>query len=311
MTHHTPLRAVVVTGASTGIGAACARHLQGMGFLVFAGVRKREDGQALVASCHGATPAIQPILLDVTDHNSIAVAAKDVEAALTTAGINGLAGLVNNAGIAVPGPIEAVPLADARRQLDVNVLGQMAVTQAFLPLLRTARGRIVNMSSIAGRAVTPFMGWYCASKFAFEALTDALRMELCPWGIEVCSVEPGAIVSSIWERSGAEGERMARVADPARLSLYRVSLERLRQTIGRVVEGAIPADAVARVVAEALTVSRPKTRYLVGRDAKFRRWMGRLCPDRVQDRLVMKFLNLPTEPPVDASAAGQVLPPPT
>lgn len=291
----TSLRAVVITGASTGIGAACARHLDALGFTVFAGVRREEDGVALVASI---SPRVRAILLDVTDSASIAAAAQGVEQTLATIAPNaGLAGLVNNAGIAVPGPIEAVPLADARRQLDVNVLGPMAVTQAFLPLLRIGRGRIVNMSSIAGLAATPFLGWYGASKFALEALTDALRMELQPWGIEVCSIEPGAIATPIWERSARLAEQVSRAADPERLALYETAMARVRDVIQQAAGRAIEASAVAQVVGEALTVLRPKTRYLVGTDAKFRAWMKQLCSDRMQDRLVARFMNLPRTPP--------------
>lgn len=291
----TSIRAVVITGASTGIGAACARHLDALGFTVFAGVRREQDGAALVTSI---SQRIRPILLDVTDSASIAAAAQVVEQTLATIAPNvGLAGLVNNAGIAVPGPIEAVPLADARRQLDVNVLGPMAVTQAFLPLLRIGRGRIVNMSSIAGLAATPFLGWYGASKFALEALTDALRMELQPWGIEVCSIEPGAIATPIWERSAGLAEQVSRAADPERLALYETALARVRDVIQQAAGRAIAASAVAQVVGEALTVLRPKTRYLVGTDAKFRAWMKQLCSDRMQDRLVARFMNLPRTPP--------------
>lgn len=291
----TSIRAVVITGASTGIGAACARHLDALGFTVFAGVRREQDGAALVTSI---SQRVRPILLDVTDSASIAAAAQVVEQTLATIAPNtGLAGLVNNAGIAVPGPIEAVPLADARRQLDVNVLGPMAVTQAFLPLLRIGRGRIVNMSSIAGLAATPFLGWYGASKFALEALTDALRMELQPWGIEVCSIEPGAIATPIWERSAGLAEQVSRAADPERLALYETALARVRDVIQQAAGRAIAASAVAQVVGEALTVLRPKTRYLVGTDAKFRAWMKQLCSDRMQDRLVARFMNLPRTPP--------------
>ncbi len=282
--------AVVITGASTGIGAACARHLDTRGFQVFAGVRRPADGEALVAGC---SSRVTSILLDVTDADSIARAAETVARAL---GPTGLAGLVNNAGIAVPGPIEAVPLVEARRQLEVNVLGQMAVTQAFLPLVRLGRGRIVNMSSIAGRAATPFLGWYGASKFALEALTDALRLELRPWGIEVCSVEPGAIATPIWERSAGIAEGVARAADPQRVALYREPLDRMRGVIQKAAARAIPAEEVARVVAHALTARRPKTRYLVGADAKFRAWLKRVLPDRAQDWVVGKFLDLPRTP---------------
>jgi NAD(P)-dependent dehydrogenase (short-subunit alcohol dehydrogenase family) len=171
--------AVVVTGASTGIGAACALRLDHLGFQVFAGVRRKEDAQALQAK---ASPQLMPIFLDVTDLDSITAAMHKVA---ITVGNSGLIGLVNNAGIAVGAPLEFIPITEFRKQLEVNVTGQLAVTQAFLPLLRLAKGRIVNMGSITGRSATPFLGAYSASKFALEALTDALRLELRPWGIWV------------------------------------------------------------------------------------------------------------------------------
>jgi NAD(P)-dependent dehydrogenase (short-subunit alcohol dehydrogenase family) len=186
--------AVLVTGASTGIGRASALRLDQLGFQVFAGVRKDADGKALKQKAKGD---FTPILLDVTDDASIAAAAKTVSKAV---GNRGLAGLVNNAGIVVPGPLEFLPLGDLRSQIEVNVIGQVAVTQAFLPMLRKGRGRIVNIGSIGGRMATPFMGAYNASKFALEALTDSLRMELKPWEISVSIIEPGNIDTRIWEK---------------------------------------------------------------------------------------------------------------
>ena len=284
------VRSVVVTGASTGIGAACARRLDRLGFQVFAGVRNAGDGATLSAS---ASEKLVPVHLDVMMEESIAEAVALVERTVRPAG---LAGLVNNAGIAVAGPIEAVPIEQARRQVEVNVIGQMAVTQAFLPLLRQGRGRIVNMSSIAGLAATPFLGWYGASKFALEALTDALRLELRPWGIEVSSVEPGAIATPIWERSAALAERMRSTVDPQKLALYEQALTGMQEVIQKAARRAIPADEVAKVVARALTVRRPKTRYLVGLDARFRALLKQLLSDRGQDWLIGKFLNLPPAP---------------
>ena len=168
--------AVVVTGASTGIGAACALDCAGRGMTVFAGVRDPRAGEALAAK---GGPSLIPITLDVTDEPSIA---RSVEVVQRVVGEAGLRGLVNNAGIAIGSPLEVIALSQLRKQLEVNVIGQIAVTQAFLPLLRRGRGRIVNMGSIAGRGTIPLLGPYSASKFALEALTDALRMELQPWG---------------------------------------------------------------------------------------------------------------------------------
>src|SRR4249920_2929488 len=187
--------AVVVTGASTGIGAACALDCAGRGMTVFAGVRDHRAGEALAAK---GGPSLLPITLDVTDESSIM---RSVEMVQRVVGEGGLGGLVNNAGIVIGSPLEVIPLPQLRKQLEVNVIGQIAVTQAFLPVLRRARGRIVNMGSIAGRTTMPFLGPYSMSKFALEAMTTALRLELDTWGIEVSIVEPGAIATPIWEKS--------------------------------------------------------------------------------------------------------------
>ncbi|MGD1157325.1 MAG: SDR family oxidoreductase, partial [Terriglobia bacterium] len=185
--------AVVITGASTGIGEACALHLDKLGFRVFAGIRKAADAEALR---HRASARLVPIRLDVSDETEVEQAARNVTEALRG---EGLAGLVNNAGIVVAGMLEFLPLDALRRQLEVNVVGQVAVTQAFLPHLRKARGRIVNIGSVSGLIAGPFSGAYAASKFALEALTDALRVELRPWKIHVSIVEPGNIQTPIWK----------------------------------------------------------------------------------------------------------------
>jgi NAD(P)-dependent dehydrogenase (short-subunit alcohol dehydrogenase family) len=230
-------------------------------------------------------------MLDVTDRDSIAAAVQTVAKAVGEAG---LAGLVNNAGIAVGGPIELVPMSAVRCQFEVNVFGQIAVTQAFLPLLRRGRGRVVNMGSIAGRAATPFIGLYSASKFALEALTDALRSELSPWGIEVSIVEPGAIATPIWKKSARVADQMkAGLSDEAR-KLYGEQLASVRSSIEKVEERSIPATVVAEAVSHALTAKRPKTRYLVGIDARIRAAMAAWLPDRVQDRVVRWLLGLPS-----------------
>jgi NAD(P)-dependent dehydrogenase (short-subunit alcohol dehydrogenase family) len=206
----------------------------------------------------------------------------------------GLVGLVNNAGIAIGSPLELIPIAQLRRQLEVNVIGQIAVTQAVLPLLRRARGRIVNMGSIAGRGTIPMMGPYSASKHALEALTDALRLELYSWGIDVSIVEPGAIATPIWEKSLRVSLDMEAEMSGEGKKLYETAAERIREAVGSAVARAIPADAVVKAVLHALTAKRPKTRYLVGRDAKLRAVMLRWLPDRLQDWLLKKVLKLPT-----------------
>jgi len=281
--------AVVITGASTGIGAACARFLADHGFQVFAGVRNREAGEPLA---NARSLRLIPIHLDVTDEASIRNAAIRVTHHLGDAG---LAGLVNNAGIAVGSPLEVISIDQLRRQFEVNVFGQIAVTQAFLPLLRQGRGRIVNMGSIAGRATIPLMGPYSASKFALEALTNALRLELQQWGIEVSVIEPGAIATPIWEKS-VKAARDLEAADSSSAAMgYTELIMRIKETVEKAAERAIPPDAVVQAVVHALTASRPRTRYLVGTDAKIRAWMVKWLPDRLNDRLLTWMLQLPRE----------------
>jgi NAD(P)-dependent dehydrogenase (short-subunit alcohol dehydrogenase family) len=282
--------AVLVTGSSTGIGEACALHLDRLGFRVFAGVRRESDGQAIRAK---ASRALTPVILDVTDAASVAAAGESVAAAL---GDSNLAGLVNNAGIAVPGPLEILPLSEFRRQLEVNVVGQLAVTQAFLPLLRKARGRIVMMGSISGRLATPFIGAYAVSKFALEAMTDALRVELAAWGIEVSIVEPGSIATPIWEKSRKHSGEIARHIPPEGRELYHRQYEAMREAARQAADSGIPALEVAKVVEHALMAKNPKTRYLVGKDARLRGRLAKFIPDRMRDRMIAKRLGLPTTP---------------
>ena len=275
--------AVVVTGASTGIGEACALQLDRMGFSVFAGVRREADGNALEQKASGR---LTPVFIDVADEVSIASAVETVSAAV---GDSGLAGLVNNAGIAVPAPIELVPLDALRRQLEVNVIGQVSVTQAFLPLVRKAQGRIVNMGSIAGRLAIPFLGPYCMSKFAMEALTDSLRVELRPWGIKVSLVEPGRIATPIWGKGIATGRGLMK---DRHNTLYGPLAAAIEGAVSKADGRGIHPDKVAEVVAHALTSRRPKTRYLVGLDAHIQATLANLVPDWLLDGLIMRQMGL-------------------
>jgi NAD(P)-dependent dehydrogenase (short-subunit alcohol dehydrogenase family) len=279
--------AVVITGASTGIGEACALRLDKTGFYVFAGVRKPEDGERLKSQASGR---LVPLIIDVTDAATIEAAAHTVS---DTAGEGGLAGLVNNAGVSVPGPLEFLPIDELRRQLEVNVIGQIAVTQAFLPLIRKRRGRIVNMGSIGGRMATAFLGPYNASKFAMEALTDALRQELRPWGIHVSIVEPGSIATPIWEKGQAYGDHLEQNLPAQAMALYGTSVAALRKAAVELEKRGIPPDEVAKFVEHALTARTPKTRYVVGRDAQLQRVLIKVAPDRLRDRLVAQQLGLP------------------
>ena len=274
-------KTVVISGASTGIGEACALRLDQMGFRVFAGVRKKADGTALQQK---TVNGLTPLYLDVTEADSIAAAAETVQKAVGQAG---LAGLVNNAGVAMGGPLEFVAIDDVRWQLEVNVIGQVAVTQAFMALLRQGRGRVVNMGSVAGQSASPFLGPYAASKFALEALTDSLRLELSPWGVQVSIVQPGEIATPIWRKGADQLDQIVAKYPPQAHDLYGPIIAMMRKMLTNA--GGIPADEVAKVVVHALTASRPKTRYLVGKDAKIRAWLERL-PDRWRDRVIKSQL---------------------
>ncbi len=274
--------AVVITGASTGIGEACALYLDQRGFHVFAGVRKSADGEALQQK---ASARLKPILIDVTQSETITTAAEAVTKAVGGVGVTGL---VNNAGIAIGGPLEFLPIAELRRQLEVNVIGQVAVTQAFLPLLRAGRGRVINMSSISGRIAMPFFGPYASSKFALEALTDSLRLELLPWGIKVISIQPGAITTPIWEKSLAKANEISDKLPAEAHRLYGPRLTAVRQSARQSGEQGIPAEAVAEAVLHALTAKRPKLRYLVGQDAKAGALLVKLLPERLREWLVVR-----------------------
>jgi NAD(P)-dependent dehydrogenase (short-subunit alcohol dehydrogenase family) len=229
------------------------------------------------------------VVLDVTDADSIRGASLAVSRAL---GEEPLTGLVNNAGIAVGGPLEFLEMSEIRRQFDVNLFGQVAVTQAFLPLLRRAkRGRIVNMSSISGRITPPLLGPYSMSKFALEAFSDALRRELEPFGLSVSVVEPGVIKTPIWDKGvDSSIERGARMPERA-LELYGARMTHLRKRAQEMSERGAPAEKVAKAVYHALTSDRPKTRYLVGVDAKLTAKLAWLLPDRALDRLMRRNLR--------------------
>ena len=279
--------AVVITGASTGIGMACALHLDRLGFRVFAGTRKENDGRSLIQRSEGR---ITPLLIEVTDGDSVAAAADHVARAVGTAG---LSGLVNNAGIAVGGPLEFLPLSEIRQQFEVNVLGQITVIQAFLPLLRLARGRIVNMGSIAGRAAFPFIGPYSASKYALEAITDALRIELLPWGISVSIIEPGDVATPIWKKSLAAAQKTRQSFSSQAVDLYGPSLEAVTRAVEKAAAAGIDPVTVARAVEHALTAGNPKTRYLVGRGVGLQAFFKKVLPDRLFDRFIIRSIDLP------------------
>jgi len=271
---------ILVTGASTGIGRACAIRFAELGYRTLAGVRKLADGDALRAHWSGN---VEPVLLDVTRSESI-------DGALAAAGDQALAGLVNNAGIAIVGPLELLSIDAWRKQFEVNVIGLVAVTQAFLPLLRRGRGRIVNIGSIAGRSALPGSGAYDSSKFAVEAITDVLRMELRAWGISVSVIEAGAVATPIWEKSLREADELSRRVGPERYALYSGLMAKVREEATESARKALPVDAVVKAVVHAMTARKPKVRYLVGRDV----WLWlllNLLPARWRDRLILSKIH--------------------
>jgi NAD(P)-dependent dehydrogenase (short-subunit alcohol dehydrogenase family) len=269
---------VLITGASSGIGAATALHLDRDGATVFAGVETRADGEAAL---DGASSRLHRVVLDVSSEASIREAFAAIETRLDGAGLDGI---VNNAGVGFPGPLEVLPLEDLRRQLEINVIGQVAVTQAGLPLIRRAGGRIVFVGSVGGILASQFAGAYHASKFAIEAIGDVWRQELDPEDIRVILVEPSVISTPIWEKAIAYLDGLDADASP-RLVRYRDRLRSFRESLGRADEHGKSADDVAEAIGEALTAKRPDTRYVVGGGGKLATALRPLVPDRIADKL--------------------------
>jgi NAD(P)-dependent dehydrogenase (short-subunit alcohol dehydrogenase family) len=255
------------------------------GWRVFGGVRREEDAESLRAE---ASSRLEPLMLDVTDPEQIAAAAERIAAEVGPAGLDGL---VNNAGIAVPSPLETLPIDDFRRQIEVNLTGQVAVTQALLPQIRAARGRIVFISSIGGLIAFPLTGAYHAAKFGIEAVGDVFRLELRSSGISVSIVEPGSIATPIWDR----GERLAdEIGErtPRREELYGRAISRYRKVIADTAARGIPPQKAAEANEHALDSRRPRPRYLVGRDAKVQARLRHLIPTRLFDRVVARVMGL-------------------
>jgi NAD(P)-dependent dehydrogenase (short-subunit alcohol dehydrogenase family) len=264
-----------VTGASSGIGEATVGALVRRGWRVWATVREDADGQRLIAA-HG--DRVRVVRCDITHGDEVAELGRRVVEA------GPLSGLVNNAGTAVPAPLEYLPLPELRRQLEVNLVGQLAVTQAALPAVRAGQGRIVIIGSIAGRIAGPILGAYSISKFGLVGMTDSLRAELAPSGIPVVLVEPGMVVTGIW-RAGAEtGERLLGTLPPEAIGRYRKQIDRTRAIAAGAARRGMPPSAVADVVVRALTAGRPRPRYVVGRDAQLAAAIARM-PFRLRYRL--------------------------
>jgi NAD(P)-dependent dehydrogenase (short-subunit alcohol dehydrogenase family) len=278
-------KSVVVTGASTGIGWAVAKVLTQRGFHVFGGVRKTADAERLVAALG---EGVTPLVFDVTDQAAVREAALQVEAVLGKAT---LAGLVNNAGIAVAGPLLHLPIEDWRRQMEVNLTGVVIATQAFAPLVGARGtapqdpGRIINIGSVGGRNANPFMAPYCASKFGLEGLSESLRRELLPFGVDVIVVAPGAVATPIWEK--ADEIDTAAYAD----TVYAKPMETLRAYMLSLGKAGLPPEAIGELVHTALTTARPKVRYTVTpQPGQF--LLSQMLPKRVLDRVIGKRLGL-------------------
>jgi hypothetical protein len=275
---------VVVTGASTGIGSACVKVLTAAGFHVFGSVRKQADADRLAAEFG---PNFTPLFFDVTDKAAVAAAARTVEQALAG---ETLAGLVNNAGIAVAGPLLYLAVDDFEQQFAVNVTGQLIVTQAFAPLLgadrsrKGAPGRIVMISSVGGRNALPFAGPYAASKFAIEGFSESLRRELMLFGIDVVIVAPGAVVTPIWDKTEISVEGFANTP-------YAAAIEKMKAfMLGNAAHG-LPAERIGEAVMTALTTAKPKTRYTLAPNP-FQQFLTTALPKRMVDRMIAGRIGL-------------------
>lgn len=270
---------VLVTGASTGIGAAAAKALRARGLAVFAGVRKPEDAE------RARSEGLEPLIIDVTDSESIAAAAAEVDS---------LTALVNNAGVAVSGPVEYVPIEEWRKQMEINLIGQIAVTQAFLPALRAGGpgGRIVNVSSIGGRLALPLAGPYAASKHALEAVSDSLRRELRAEGMHVSLIEPGGVKTPIWEKGVSAANTIEDAMPPEGQERYGALSRAIRTEVEKIAtDTGMDPSVVGDAIVEAVTADRPRTRYMLGRDAKLRWAIAKRVPDRWFDALLARALK--------------------
>lgn len=274
-------KTVLITGTSTGIGRACALHLDDLGFTVYAGVRKSDDAEALKREASGR---LKPIILDVSDESSISIAAEKIK--LETGGR--IDGLINNAGIGLGGALEVTPLGEIHKLMNVNVIGLLAATKVFLPLLRESQGRIINIGSTSGYLASPGASVYSGSKFAVRAITDALRLELHHFGIKVILVSPGAIESAIWDKGKNYRQALQDSVNPDIAALYS-ALRRFGDSLYTGMKR-IPASEVAKVIADALTNKHPKRHYIVGKDAKGAK-KATYLPRAILDRIILKRIE--------------------
>jgi NAD(P)-dependent dehydrogenase (short-subunit alcohol dehydrogenase family) len=282
----------VVTGASTGIGAATARALAGRGFHVLAGVRRERDGDAIRG------PGIEPLILDITEPDHIAALAARVNDDPQGRSVRAL---VNNAAVQANVPIEVFALDEWRRMFEVNLFGQVAVIQALLPAVIRTRGRVVNVSSVGGRVAMASYGPYAATKFALEAVSDSLRRELAPFGVGVVVIEPGAVRTEMLGRAIATAGELVAAMTPEQSRRYGGLVHAVNSQARSSTQSGVPADAAAQVIVKAVTARRPRTRYTVGREAAMIRWLP-LLPDRALDRIFAAALR-PHFPEQDRRAA--------
>jgi NAD(P)-dependent dehydrogenase (short-subunit alcohol dehydrogenase family) len=281
-------KSILITGASSGIGRATALRLARAGWHVFASVRNEADATALKTA---AGDGLETVRLDLGDERSIALAAEDVALRL---GGRGLDGLVNNAGIGKVSPTEYLALDALREIYQVNLFGQIAVIQAFLPLVRTAKGRIVNMGSVGDHVAPPFAGALSSSKAAFASMSAALRMEVRPQGVHVCIIEPGAINTPAAGKTLGGIEQAIAGMPPAGIGLYGQAMRRMVRTFAETEQHGSPPEVVARVVERALTDRNPRPRYRAGKDAAKLTLLARLLPEKLLDRAILRTFGLPT-----------------
>jgi NAD(P)-dependent dehydrogenase (short-subunit alcohol dehydrogenase family) len=274
-------RTVLITGTSSGIGRACAEEMAGRGWRVLAGVRRESDGEEVRAL---SPDRIEPVILDVTDLDAIAALPERVGGRLD--------GLVNNAGMANAGPLEYLPVEDIKHQLDVMLVAPFVLTKAMLPALRAARGRVVMIGSIGGRTSLPFMGPYNAAKAGIDGFANSLRQELAPFGVRVALVEPGAIKTRIWQKGIDAGEQLRGSLPPEAERDYGERIAKMSKAAADSERRGVPPSKVAGVVAHALTADKPKTRYLVGIDARVQAGLRAALPDRALDRVLGRLSGL-------------------
>lgn len=280
LSHRTDL--VVVSGASTGMGAATARELAARGYHVLAGVRRESDADAVRAD------GIEPVILDLTRSEHIEAV---VDRIASDPDQRALQALVNNAGISVNAPVETLPLVDWRQLFEVNLFGHIALTQALLPFLHESHGRIVNISSVGGKIAMGTYGAYAGAKFALEAVSDALRRELAPHGVQVVVVEPGGVKTEMAGRGAATATRLALGMSVEQRQRYGDLVEAVIAQSAAFTRSGLPAERAGSVIAEAVTARRPRTRYTIGRDAAVLTRLARLLPDRTLDRIVAASLR--------------------